>query len=411
MELPEDVISEIFSRLPAKSIFKFKSCCKSISNFTNNACFALKQAQNMMLKGNSSLVIQGRTFLRRKTAYELPGNETSSSGIPTKFLQFLDKRKISIVASSNGLLLCLITRPKLVLVLFICNPATQSCSTIATPACLFPTVEFAFVWNHSTEEFQLIYFDQNPRQGASSREFVCKVYMPKEGEWKERGSLSLNEDRSKIYGSHVFYNGNIYFASCFDNSSYTRRYHFMSSYNFETGVTRRVHYPEQVVEIGYNRPNADWHYWIDIFNWGKAGTSNDDESICVVSLVHLSAFTIWVLTDLESSSWSKFLSISFQEMGLEEDAPVVYDFKIMNGDSLVFISWSTKNVYVYDLLGAKGKRLEKIGQLEADQYVSIIRLEKIGQLEADQYVSIIPYSSTLRSCGAGAKRFRYEIEK
>ncbi|KAI9074254.1 hypothetical protein K1719_043819 [Acacia pycnantha] len=346
----------------------------------------------MMLKGDSSLVIQERTFLARKTVFELPANETSSSGIPTKFLQFLHKRKISIVASSNGLLLCLTKRPKQAL--FICNPETQSCSTIATPACLFFIVEFAFVWNHSTEDFQLIYFDRNPRQGASSREFVCKVYMPKEGEWKERGRLSLNEDRSKIYGPPVFYKGNIYFASSFDDSSYTRRYHFMSSYNFETALTRRVNFPEQVVEIGHKPPNADWEYWIHIFNWGKAGTSNDDESICVVSLVGRSVFTIWVLTDLESSSWSKFLSISLEEMGLEEDAPFVYDFKIMNGDSLIFISWSTKNVYVYDLLGARGKRLEKI-----------------GKLEADEIVSIIPYSNTLRSCGAGARRFRRNHEE
>ncbi|KAI9115377.1 hypothetical protein K1719_013696 [Acacia pycnantha] len=85
-----------------------------------------------------------------------------------------------------------------------------------------------------------------------------------------------------------------------------------------------------------------------------------------------------------------FKSISLKEMGLDEDAPFVYDdFKIMNGDFLVFISGSTKNVYVYDLIRARGKRLEKI-----------------GKLEADRYVSIIPYFNTLRSCGAGAKRFR-----
>ncbi|XP_028790664.1 uncharacterized protein LOC114746604 [Neltuma alba] len=322
--------------------------------------------------------------------HRLPGNKTSSSlGIPKAFLQFLDERSIRIVASSNGLLLCLIL-PELVL--FICNPATHSCFTIASPACLllkhcyYRVLEFAFVWNHNTEEFQLIYFDKNPRQGAST-EFVCKVYMPKEVVWKERGSLSMDDGESLIYGSHVFYKGNIYFASYRDNSDHTEKYHYMSSYNFETGVTKRVNFPEELAKIGYEL--STYKYEICIFKWGKAGTSNA-ESICVVHLLGRTVFTIWVLTDLESASWSMFLSSSsLDEMGLEIDS-YVDEFTIMNGDSLVIVLRSG-DVYVYDLIGARGKRLEKI-----------------GELEVNEYMSLIPYSNTLRSCGAGAKGFVYE---
>ncbi|KAI9126576.1 hypothetical protein K1719_002172 [Acacia pycnantha] len=380
-ELPEDVIYAIFSWLPAKSIFKFRSCSKSTCEFTKQKTFTLKQAQNLMLKDDSSFYMQGyfrkNNNIKSKTELlALPRNE-SSSGIPISFLLSLDDERITIIASSNGLVLCEALRESSsIKEYFICNPVTQLFSSIASPYSFikknqYAQVMFAFDCIHN-EEYQLILFQKD----FGDSYYVCKVYSPKECAWREtqKGLFLVEDNFSKLYGPPVFYKGNIHFAASLFSSK--RHDTYMSSYNLESGETRTFNFPK---EAGGGKLVC--HDYVRIYKWGKVGSS--DESICLVNFVDYCVFTLWVLTDYESSSWLRLMSLSLDEMGLEKDC-IVLGFTVMNGDSLVFAS--ERDVYRYDLTGVRETRLERIGQHRFPSQSS--------------HIDFIPYSNTLRSCGA-----------
>ncbi|KAI9126849.1 hypothetical protein K1719_002445 [Acacia pycnantha] len=388
MELPEDAMFEIFSWLHAKSIFKFRSCSKSISEFTKKETFALKQAQNFMLEDDSSFFMQG-TFLQNNNykfkteLHALPGNELSS-GIPRSFLQSLDESAL-IIASSNGLLLIqALGKNSSKRKYFICNPVTQLSYSIPTPyfplkggISQYPQVIFAIDCIHD-EEYQLIIFEKNLEKSY----YVCKVYLPKEGAWRERqkGLFLDDDDYSMLYGSPIFYQGNFNFVTiCYSSK---RINYYMSSYNLETGETRSFNFPKAAVEIGGQLVQ---YKNLRIYKWGKVGSS--DESICVVSLFEDFVFNIWVFTGYKSSSWLRLMSLSLEEMGLENGS-FVYGFTVMNGDSLVFATkW---DVYRFVFIGARERRLEKIGEHRV-----------LPQYHSD--IDFIPHTNTLRSCGAYAR--------
>ncbi|CAB4271193.1 unnamed protein product [Prunus armeniaca] len=107
MEFSEDLLQYVFSWLPAKPIYRFKTVCKSSSEFSTNKLFAWTQARNLHVKDDS--------------------------GCAPKSLQFLENTGSKVLASSNGLILCQNTKTPDDHNLFLCNPTTQTWLTIPTP--------------------------------------------------------------------------------------------------------------------------------------------------------------------------------------------------------------------------------------------------------------------------------------
>ncbi|RDX72049.1 hypothetical protein CR513_48521, partial [Mucuna pruriens] len=107
MTLSNDEIFEIFSWLPAKTIYKFKSNSKLFSKLLEESYFASKQAQNALLKDDTCFFIQPDTTIWHNGQIELhplPGEELSS-GVSNDVLILLSN-SAKILSSSNGLILC-----------------------------------------------------------------------------------------------------------------------------------------------------------------------------------------------------------------------------------------------------------------------------------------------------------------
>ncbi|KAF7808867.1 F-box protein interaction domain protein [Senna tora] len=351
--LPDDLILEIVSWMPTKSVCRFRSCSKFIKEFTDEAYFAKKHSKNSMLKGDSCILAQKKIhgfFQYCKTETEihaLSGDHESSCGtVPSTFLDFLDKNRVMIVASSNGLLLLQEMDDEI-------------------------DVEFAFECDVDVEDYRLLAIQYRKRTSPRSE---YKIYLPKEGVWKS-GQGHIVPHRPCV---PVFCKGAFHFLSL---GNIFPKDPIILSYNLESDLVRRLNLPEEALIISGIKC-----FQMDIFKWGKIGSS--DESICLVKLVDDTVFTIWVLTKHESSySWSKFLIITLQEMGLikEEEEPeiVVSKYMVVNGNSLVFAT--TRYVYRYDFIGERKTKAEKI----CDH----------GYLWTSFFTS---YSQTLRSCGPGA---------
>ncbi|KAI9115268.1 hypothetical protein K1719_013587 [Acacia pycnantha] len=375
-QLPESMISEIFSWLPAKSIFRFKLCSKAINEFIKEANFAEKQTQNLTTQRNSSFFIQA-VFGWNKSKTELRslfvGNEaSSSSGIPPNFLQFLSKRNVRILLSYMGLLLCEIERQgkSKEVELFICNPATQTCSPIVTPPSWAEKrhyIDYNFYKGVDDEEYQLVLLEYNDQSQEDSEHFVFKAYMPKEGVWIEREKSSFADNMLSFY--FIF-----------------ERY--ILSWHMDGGETRRILFPKLVPEIGIDDLN--------LFKWDIVGGSNYIDDVCLVIFEKDDlVFSFWGLTDYESSSWSKFWTLRLKEMGLRKNT-IIHGFSVMNGDSLVFAT--SKYVYRYDLIGERGSKLERICEHKCSRK-GLICLE------------FIPYSNTLCSYGDNVKDVSFFMSK
>ncbi|XLR29073.1 hypothetical protein S83_056973 [Arachis hypogaea] len=142
--LCEDELLHIFSFPPTKSICRLQFLYKSLHDEIHGARFRMNHAQNMSLKDDTYIFIQPRIFFNNFDKNELfhllppplPSPPTGKESnlheqLPKNSLQFL--KKVKILASSNGLILCQSNSNK---ELCLCNPITQTWLPITTPSTL-----------------------------------------------------------------------------------------------------------------------------------------------------------------------------------------------------------------------------------------------------------------------------------
>ncbi|KAK7377806.1 hypothetical protein VNO80_03241 [Phaseolus coccineus] len=385
MSLSSDDLFEIFSRLPAKAIYRFTCTCMLFSKLPKETYFAFKQAQHARLRDDSCFFIQpeipigvSRWCNLEVEFHPLPGQE-SSSGVCEKALAYLYKNA-KILSSNNGLVLSSVAGENEVN-FFISNPATQSCFPIPTPH----HIQTSSVYDHnvgfmcdSDDNFMVYYFFDNLVHWSSN--FECKVYTSKEGVWKEKAEIFMTGSRNLRFDMPVHYRGAVHFIS--DCSPYLTRNNpyfkpYIMSYNFEDGKSRMLRVPKEARKGSHDK-SCDMR----IFTWGKL--TDSDQSICLVRL-RKRVFTVWVLTKYESSSWRKILKIRVKAMRLLENDPSevgVKDFVVLNGEFLVFIT--ENKVYVY---GLSDKRIHKFWDRRSEF----------------NFVRFTSYKDTLRTCDIGEK--------
>ncbi|KAL2332071.1 hypothetical protein Fmac_019652 [Flemingia macrophylla] len=359
---------EIFSWLPAKAVYKFMSVGEFFSRLPKETYFATKQAQKALLRDDTCFFLQpGITLWYRNQIelHSLPGEELSS-GVFNDVIQFLSNK---MFASSNGLILYRVICHNQVK-LCVCNPVTQSFLSIPTlehmQDNIYANLDVGFKCD--ANDFKLFNFYANDWNS-----YDCYVYESKKDVWKAMEERFFIGSRNMIFDMPVHYNGAIHFISdCFPyikkNHPYFRPY--IMSYSFEDGKSRMLRVPKEA-----RRGSHDHSCDMRIFRWGKVANSN--HSICLVRL-RKRVFTVWTLTNYESSLWKRILKLRVKAMRLMEKEPIVQGFTVLNGDLLVFAT--EKMVYGYDLIN---KKIQKICEHRIDC----------------NFLRFTSYSNTLRICG------------
>lgn len=139
----DDEILEIFSRMPAKAVIKCSSLSKSLSTLIfSDMLFRQRQTIHSSLT-DGGVFIQGKNCRDLMEFHALPGEgdaaaSSSTIGLPTESLSFLQKQCGFILASSQGLVLVLKFPDRYKIYedapdLVICNPATRSWVPLAFP--------------------------------------------------------------------------------------------------------------------------------------------------------------------------------------------------------------------------------------------------------------------------------------
>lgn len=385
MTLSQDNLFEILSWLPSKVINRFNSISESFSNISNGTYFALKQSQNMLMKGDTGLFIQLDTVQQYNGEIELCSlpNERQFSGVSNDVLGFLS-RGTRVLDSYNGLILCRST-DKNPIELFVCNPSTKS--WLSTPILEHlqqnPNANFKVMLEcgedfFDSDDYKVIHFESSSEWESSSY-YICNVFHAKDGVWKTMETPFFVGPRNMKFDMPVHYNGSLHFISdCFPyfvrNTPYFRPY--IMSYNLKNGTSSMLKVPNEA-----RRGSHDRNCEMSIFKWSNISSSMP-QSICLVRLKK-SVFTIWVLRDYESSSWYKIMKVRVKALGVKEKDPIVTGFTVMNGDVLIFVVG--KNIYSCGLSGE-----------------IYMKLEEIGELRFASRICFTSYSNTLRPCGKGA---------
>ncbi|KAK7305006.1 hypothetical protein VNO77_42904 [Canavalia gladiata] len=374
MATSNDMLFDVCSWLPAKSIYRFKIVSRLFSSFMEETYFVSKQAQNALLKDDTCFFIQEEVLLiflkGNNEFYPLPGKKLSS-GVSNDVLQFLSN-SANILASSNGLILYYTINQNEV-ALFISNPAIKFLLSIPTPKPMYenPFADIKISLKCDSDDCMVVFFYTCPDDWCS---YYCKVYLFKEGVWKDKEENFFGGSRNLIFDMPVHHNGAIYFIS--DSFPYINKKSvyfkpYIMSYDLNNGKSGKLKVAKEA-----RRGSHDFSCRMRIFNWGKITSS--DRSICLVRL-RKHVFTIWVLINSESSLWRKILKVRVKAMGLAEKDPIIKGFVVLNGDLLIFAT--EKKVYSYGL--------------KDEQYM---RIEEICEHGCESYVHFIPYSSTSRTC-------------
>ncbi|KAL2553020.1 F-box protein [Forsythia ovata] len=375
---------EIFSWLPVKSIYKFSSLCKSLSQLPKEDFFAKKQSKNTQLAGDKYFLIQPYSCQSYKAGkLQLHSWLTSSTNdvlpVPYNSLQFIATTG-SVLRSSNGLICVRNLSNHYEKSYFIFNPATKYWLQIPQPDrfdCGDTDFKIVFECNNVddiTDDYVLISVIGTSVWGSDP---FCKIYSSRENIWKDAGRINIGAGRNICYETTVYQNGSIYLIS--DSGGYFREdspffWPYIVAYDVNNCVTKLLKLPKSSRE-GMD----DLDYKLSIFTW-----KNLNNYLCLVKLNN-NMFTIWVLTEEETSSWHQIFKMHVNTMGLNEFDLRVAGFTILNGNILLIATNSI--VYRYDLSTRSSGRLQEV-----------------CHHECGENVIFHSFSSTLRPCGANATK-------
>ncbi|XAR66114.1 hypothetical protein NMG60_11012201 [Bertholletia excelsa] len=368
----EGELFEIFSWLPAKSIFRFKSVSKACKEVMSDHYFAETQFTKMQVKDESGFIIQPSSCqrYRDKLEFHTLDSEDRSSGVPLASVGFLEELG-RVLHSSNGLLLC---RDVKTGGFFICNPATQRWLPIDIRCDPGKDLRVVFECNQIQSDphgYLLMVMEETTEEDWSS-DLHCKFFSLEEGPWVEReGKIQVGK-RTIDHESHVYQNGWIHFLT--DCSSYFPRanpyyWPYIVSYDIKNGTSSFMKLPKSE-RRGFDETGNK----MGIFGWGRG------ESICLVKL-RRGVFSAWVLRDYNSSLWTRILKIRVRAMGMKEAKPIISGFTVFNGKSLLVAT--EEKVYLYDMVGDYRTR----------------RAKEVCSHGCGDRVLLHSYSSTLRPCG------------
>ncbi|KAL5756370.1 hypothetical protein ACOSQ2_021116 [Xanthoceras sorbifolium] len=190
--LPGDIISDIFSRLPVKSLCRFKCLSKPMYSMLHNPNFIKKHINGAMMKDPSMLL---RTEFRLYAAEE-DEKWSKVRKLKVPFAQSLEKIQIS--GSCNGLL-C-ISDQRRNEDIFIYNPSTGVHRKLPAPVFDIPTIEStcftsSLGFGFHENEYKLlrsIYLYDKPFENIESYECEARMYSFSTNNWRKIGEIPFH---------------------------------------------------------------------------------------------------------------------------------------------------------------------------------------------------------------------------
>ncbi|CAL9046960.1 unnamed protein product [Musa banksii] len=365
--LPDNLLAEILSYLPAKTFFRLLSVCKTFRQLSSDSHFLLSQSYH-------NNVISG--FFPHDSAFSGPFCLVDSyAGVPRSSLEFLF-RKGKIVGSAGGLVFLL---HKTDGALCVYNPVRGTRCKLPSPPgknCKWGGIAVRFLndGDEVTKGYRLVYLS---RHSVRSKLHRCQVYDSSARVWTmdkelDFGRLELHLEHPVICDDVVFWESSNSFSNEIDQ--------YVVGFDVRKERTQIIPLPK---EAAVARSDT-----IGIGMW-------EGKSLC---LMHYETCTwvigLWLLrkTNDGPPGWVRVHEVSLGQLGFTKPRNVscVVLREVAMTTSLVFTVDS--EAYSYDIKDGELKKLGSMGY---------------------SYPPLIPYSNTLRPCGEEEELFvdkRREVE-
>ncbi|XP_059626712.1 F-box/kelch-repeat protein At3g06240-like [Cornus florida] len=163
--LPDDLVTIILSRLPAKSLVRFKRVCKSWRNLFNQPHFVKMHLSRLSKDRKLAFSCCSRTLQLRRELLVQSGDDLTAKHILPPFTE----EPVSIFGSCNGLLLL---QTHLSHTLYLVNITTRELNKL--PFMYTPSMSYGFGYDASTDDYKVV--------AISSR--VASLYTMKTNSWR-----------------------------------------------------------------------------------------------------------------------------------------------------------------------------------------------------------------------------------
>ncbi|KAL4591057.1 hypothetical protein LXL04_004005 [Taraxacum kok-saghyz] len=343
--LPE-IIIEILSRLPVRSLLRCKSVCKLWYAMISDTHFirshlTLSTSNNRYTHHRLIFSTVRRFNLKSSPLYDVLYNEAVNA-VELDYPLKHPHKSVWIVGSCNGLLAIAIEEETL----FIWNPSTRKSNRLPYGGFKVRSgwyVLYGFGYDESTDDYKVVGISCIFRNGAKYDTKV-KIYSMKYGNWKNIGDFPHG---IPVDDSAKFSNGGLHWAASQD---------FESSYSWRIvslDLARETY--GEILQPNYDEGDRD-------LTLGALG-----ESLCVLCNYRGNRADVWVMKVYGvRDSWMKLVSIPYFT------DPGSYQFSVpllISNDGKVLLQFDKKLV-VYDSKNHSSSEIDNFDEcLEAYTFV------------------------------------------
>ncbi|PIN07784.1 hypothetical protein CDL12_14525 [Handroanthus impetiginosus] len=286
-KLPNDVVIEILTRLPVKSLLRFKCVCKSWLSLISSQEFAKSHLRNSKKSSNFThhrIMLNYRGNLKQCSVQSL-FYEPISDAFDTDYYHYSvrDSRNfVWVVGSCDGLICLAINKKDLIL----WNPSTRISKKLpdfAVKINFGSYFAYGLGFDKSSNDYKVVGFFNNNRDLS---EVIVKIYSLKNDEWKR---IKNFKGRWLMDDPATFANGKLHWIS---NSDLELKSGWdIVSLDLETEEYGILEMPAYVKSGFYSRLGAS-------------------EGSLYVLCSHLSNAEVWIMDDC-NQSWNKVVTIPY----------------------------------------------------------------------------------------------------
>ncbi|RHN59611.1 putative F-box domain, galactose oxidase/kelch, beta-propeller, kelch-type beta propeller [Medicago truncatula] len=317
--LPDELIAEVLSFLPVKSLMQLRSVCKSWKSIVEDPTFVKFHLYRSSQKPDLAFVTSiyatealtftiCRLFENPSDVINLPNNDS--------YYQLKDKGCLGIVGSCNGLL-CLLGGISFDgscyykdMFLRFWNPATKTLSDKL--GCLgdgdsdislfnFHRLKFAFGYDNSSNTYKAVYFILDTT--------IVRVFSIGNNVWR---SIQNSPVASRHYSAVVHLSGSVilvairnYTTKYYDCKDITIKQFVIISLDFGTEKYTQLRPPQGFDQVPFLMPNL----------------SVLEDCLCFSHDFEQTHFVIWQMKEFGvEESWTQFLRISYHNLQIDIDS-------------------------------------------------------------------------------------------
>ncbi|CAL9111079.1 unnamed protein product [Musa textilis] len=361
--LPDDVLKEIISYLPAKAFFKLLHVCKTFRQLSLDSHFLLSQSYHN--KTISGFIVHNGNILKSIILID------PNAGVPSSSLEFIADMESIILGSAGGLV-------------FVLNHKYEGFDATTTSICVYNPARGTRCWLPSPpgectpggvavrfmndgdgvmKDYKLVYLTQTWGLNISHH---CRVYDSVARAWTMDKELDFGHQQLDLEDPVVCDNAVFWLSS--DLKSYARIGPYVVTFDVREERTQIIPLPSEAA--------IDFFAIFGIAKW-------EGKSLC---LIHYSSFAgvidLWLLKKTSDSvpEWVKMHEISLAQMGFTGEPFFVNYVKLIEVATTTLLVFTTyDSMYSYNI---------KDGELNWQDCWGFAYSPKF-----------IPYSNTLRPCG------------